>query len=133
MVPGDHPVDALDAALREVATVADADRPMAPAGALADVARRAGRVVVVVDQFEECWTRAGRSSAMRFLAVAAEVLGDESVDVRFVTTVRADLLDRPLEHPTIGALVGAGSYVLAPLSPAEVEEAIVQPAGATSG
>ena len=53
---------------------------------------------------------------------------DESVDVRFVTTVRADLLDRPLEHPTIGALVGAGSYVLAPLSPAEVEEAIVQPA-----
>ena len=65
---------------------------------------------------------------MRFLAVAADALGDESVDVRFVTTVRADLLDRPLEHPTIGALVGAGSYVLAPLSPAEVEEAIVQPA-----
>ena len=44
------------------------------------------------------------------------------------TTVRADLLDRPLEHPVIGHLVGAGSYVLAPLSPAELDEAIVQPA-----
>ena len=128
MVPGDQPVDALDAALREVATVADVDNAGAPAGALVDVARRSARMVVVVDQFEECWTRAGKEQRDAFLAVVADVVGDESVDVRFVTTVRADLLDRPLGHPTIGALVGGGSCVLAPLSPAELEEAIVQPA-----
>jgi WD40 repeat protein len=126
MVPGDRPFDALTAALREVATVADDAE--AHAGALVEVGRRAGPMVVVVDQFEECWTRAGTDQRDAFLAVAAGLLADESVDVRFVTTVRADLLDRPLGHPTIGALVGAGSYVLAPLSPAEVEEAIVQPA-----
>ena len=84
--------------------------PIAPADALADVARRAGRMVVVVDQFEECWTRApARTSAMRFLDCRRRGASrDESVDVRFVATVRADLLDRPLEHPTIGPLVGAG-------------------------
>ena len=128
MVPGDQPLDALAAALGEVATVADSGSAIAPAGTLADVARRAGRMVVVVDQFEECWTRAGEEQRDAFLAVIAEVHADESIDVRFVATVRADLLDRPLEHPTVGVLVGAGSYVLPPLSPAEVEEAIVQPA-----
>jgi DNA-binding SARP family transcriptional activator/tRNA A-37 threonylcarbamoyl transferase component Bud32/WD40 repeat protein len=128
MIPGERPADALATALRDVATLADADDVDATAGSLADVARRAGRLVVVVDQFEECWTRADQQERDDFLALADEVLADESVDVRFVTTVRADLLDRPLEHPTIGPLVGAGSYVLAPLSPAEMEEAIVQPA-----
>ena len=59
--------------------------------------------------------------------IVATTLRDEAVDLRVVATVRADLLDRPLEHPVIGQLVGVGSYVLAPLSPAELDEAIVQP------
>jgi DNA-binding SARP family transcriptional activator/WD40 repeat protein/tRNA A-37 threonylcarbamoyl transferase component Bud32 len=124
MVPGDSPLDALRTALTEVATAADAsdlDR-------LGDVARRAGRMVVVVDQFEEVWTRAAEEPRRAFLDVLVHAIADTSIDVRIVTTVRADLLDRPLEHPTIGPLVGAGSYVLAPLSPAELEAAIVQPA-----
>jgi WD40 repeat protein len=128
MFPGDQPLDSINVALREVGTAADADHAESPAAALAGVARRAGTVVVVVDQFEECWTGASAEQRDAFLAVIAGAVEDESVDVRFVTTVRADLLDRPLGHPTIGALVGGGAYVLAPLSPAEVQEAIVQPA-----
>jgi DNA-binding SARP family transcriptional activator/tRNA A-37 threonylcarbamoyl transferase component Bud32/WD40 repeat protein/molybdopterin-guanine dinucleotide biosynthesis protein len=128
MIPGDAPLEALHTALREVATVADAVDQGQPADALVDVARGAGQVIVVVDQFEECWTRAREEDRDAFLDLAARAVADGSIDVRFVTTVRADLLDRPLEHPTIGALVGAGSHVLAPLSPVELEEAIVQPA-----
>ncbi len=95
---------------------------------LADIARRFGRVVLVVDQFEECWTRAPADRRDRFLGVVATSIDERSLDVRVVATVRADLLDRPLEHPVIGQRVGAGSYVLSPLSPAELDEAIVQPA-----
>jgi DNA-binding SARP family transcriptional activator/WD40 repeat protein/tRNA A-37 threonylcarbamoyl transferase component Bud32 len=124
LVPGDAPLDALQTALAEVATAADS----ADQRRLADVARRAGRLVVVVDQFEELWTRAPQAQRDAFLDVAARSLADASIDVRFVTTVRADLLDRPLEHPTIGPLVGAGSYVLGPLAPSELEAAIVHPA-----
>ena len=129
MVPGDQPVDALDAGAargghggrrRPRRTRRPACSPTWPGGpgawsSSSTSSRSAGHAP-------------GRNERDAFLAVVADVLGDESVDVRFVTTVRADLLDRPLEHPTIGALVGAGSYVLAPLSPAELEEAIVQPA-----
>ncbi|MDF2732893.1 MAG: hypothetical protein K0S92_1526, partial [Desertimonas sp.] len=115
-------------ALTEVATAADSGENGRSGEWLAEVARRSGRLVVVVDQFEECWTRAPQDQRDAFLDVAAGALADGSIDVRFVTTVRADLLDRPLEHPTIGPLVGVGSYVLAPLSAAQLEDAIVQPA-----
>ena len=128
MLPGDDPVGALQTALTEVATRPASDEPTGAAESLADVARRLGRVVLVIDQFEECWTRAPEAERDRFVDLVAAALDDEAVDVRVVATVRADLLDRPLEHPVIGQLVGAGSYVLAPLSPAELDEAIVQPA-----
>jgi hypothetical protein len=120
MLPGDDPVAALDVALSEVSTHAAAD--------LTDVARQVGRLVLVIDQFEECWTRAPEADRDRFVDVIATALADDSVDLRVVATMRADLLDRPLEHPAIGQLVGAGSYVLPPLSPAELDDAIAQPA-----
>jgi DNA-binding SARP family transcriptional activator/WD40 repeat protein/tRNA A-37 threonylcarbamoyl transferase component Bud32 len=132
MVPGEAPLDALEAALREVATVADArptDGHDGLVAALAGIARHPGPLVVVVDQLEECWTRAQDHQRDAFLGLLVSTVADETVDVRCVATLRADLLDRPLEHPTIGPAVGAGSYVLGPLSPAELEAAIVRPAG----
>ena len=39
----------------------------------------------------------------------ASTIADDSIDVRFVATVRADLLDRPLEHPALGPRIGAGA------------------------
>jgi DNA-binding SARP family transcriptional activator/tRNA A-37 threonylcarbamoyl transferase component Bud32 len=124
MTPGEGPLDALQTALSDVATAADSP----DLGRIVDVARRAGRLVLVVDQFEELWTRAPQDQRDAFLDVVATVLADASIDVRLVSTVRADLLDRPLEHPKIGQLVGAGSYVLGPLSPAELAQAILRPA-----
>ena len=59
---------------------------------------------------------------------SSRAVDDVSVDVRFVATMRADLFDRPLEHPRLGPLVAAGAHVLTPLSPTELDEAIVLPA-----
>jgi DNA-binding SARP family transcriptional activator/serine/threonine protein kinase/WD40 repeat protein len=131
MIPGDDPVGALHAALTEVSTMADTGGACGADGAdgaLARVAGALGPMTVIVDQFEECWTRAPAERRDRFLDVVARTIDDDSVVVRFVATVRADLLDRPLEHHGVGQHVAAGSYVLAPLSPAELDEAIVEPA-----
>ncbi len=128
MMPTEDPLGALREVLTEVATVSDVDESGVSIGALAEVARRLGRTVVVIDQFEECWTRATAELRDAFLDVIASTIADDSIDVRFVATVRADLLDRPLEHPALGPRIGAGPYVLSPLSPTELDEAIVLPA-----
>ena len=128
MMPGEDPLRALQESLSEVATVRDASDSDASSPALADVAGALGGMVVVIDQFEECWTRASDERREAFLDEIARTLDDGSIDVRFVVSVRADLFDRPLGHPKLGQYVGAGSAVLAPLAPAELEEAIVLPA-----
>jgi DNA-binding SARP family transcriptional activator/WD40 repeat protein/tRNA A-37 threonylcarbamoyl transferase component Bud32 len=128
MIPGDDPIGALSAALNKMATISVGNESNDPVEVLTDLARQFGRVVLVIDQFEECWTRAPADGRDRFLGAVARSIEERSVDVRVVATVRADLLDRPLEHPLLGQQVGAGSYVLSPLSPAELDEAIVQPA-----
>ena len=128
MVPGDDPLGALRAALTEVATVSDLTGAGITVDTIDDVARHFGSVVVVIDQFEECWTRASVDDREAFVDVVARAVDDVSVDVRFVATMRADLFDRPLEHPRLGPLVAAGAHVLTPLSPTELDEAIVLPA-----
>ena len=89
------------------------------------VAEGVGTVLLVIDQFEECWTLAEPAERERFLG-AVTVAG--RFGVKCVTTIRADLYDRPLQHALIGRLVADGTFALPPLSPAELEEAIVRPA-----
>jgi DNA-binding SARP family transcriptional activator/tRNA A-37 threonylcarbamoyl transferase component Bud32 len=114
LVPGDHPAAALAAARREVATAGSPGRW--PAG-----------VVVVVDQFEELWTRAEAVERGTFLD---ELLGGLAAvpGAAVVVALRADLLDGPLLDARTGPLLSAGSTLLAPLTPAQLEEAISLPA-----
>ena len=51
-----------------------------------------------------------------------------SFGVRCVTTVRADLYDRPLQHALIGQMVADGTFALPPLSPQALEEVVARPA-----
>ena len=122
MVPGGDPVESLRTALGEVSTEAPPDDL---AAALAAIAAR-DPLVVVVDQMEECWTRCRPDRRDEFLDLIA--LAATLDDVRVVTTIRADLFDRPLQHPTIGSLVGDGAFVVTPLSPAELADAVARPA-----
>lgn len=124
MVPGDKPTAALRQALRQVLAVeSDADDPVE---VLVEArAEDGGGIVLIVDQFEECWTLAGPAERERFLSTLGSA---NRFGVCCVVTVRADLYDRPLQHALIGQLVADGTFALLPLSPQELEDAIVRPA-----
>ena len=118
LVPGDDPAAALTAALNEVATV-----PLdgvEPAEAIRLVAKDSSVLVIGVDQLEECWTRATAPTRSRFLDAIEAVVDDSQLPVRVVTTVRADMLDRPLQHGRIGRRIATGTYMLAPMAPSEL-------------
>lgn len=124
MVPGDRPIAALRQALRQVAaTDSDSNDPIEWFKEAA--AEGSGKMVLVVDQFEECWTLADSAERERFLS-AVVVAG--SFGIRCVTTVRADLYDRPLQHASIGQMVADGTFALPPLSPQALEEVVARPA-----
>ena len=55
--------------------------------------------MLVVDQFEELWTLVADVAARdRFAELLAHAAGPQDV-LRVVVTLRADLYDRPLQHP----------------------------------
>ncbi|MEO8267216.1 MAG: BTAD domain-containing putative transcriptional regulator [Ilumatobacteraceae bacterium] len=126
MVPGDLPTSALRDALSQIAATdigaEDPDEMVKQA-----VADGVGNVVIVVDQFEECWTLTELAERERFLGA---IIAAARFGVRCVTTIRADLYDRPLQHALIGRLIADGTFAVPPLSPPALEEAIVRPAEA---
>jgi len=136
MHPGHHPLEELDAALMRVAV-----RP--PAGLLARlesgprglvevadaVVPEGTELLLVVDQFEELFTLTEdedeRALVLESLRVAT---ADPASRVRVVATLRADFYDRPLRYPRMGPLLGSTTEVLSPLTPEELERAVVRPA-----
>jgi DNA-binding SARP family transcriptional activator/WD40 repeat protein len=136
MHPGYHPLEELDEALMRVAV-----RPPArllarlesgPRGLVevADVVVPEGtELLLVVDQFEELFTLTEdedeRALVLESLRVAT---ADPASRVRVVATLRADFYDQPLRYPRIGQLMGTTTEVVSPLTPEELERAIVRPA-----
>ena len=135
MIPGDDPLGSLTASLS--ALLSASLSAVALEGADAETEGRTlldrvadastDRLVVVIDQFEECWSRCSPTQRDAFLDLIANA-ARTNPRVRIVTTVRADLFDRPLQHPTIGHLVGDGAFVVSPLSPAQLDDVVVRPA-----
>jgi DNA-binding SARP family transcriptional activator/WD40 repeat protein len=127
IVPGDDPVATLHTALTEVAA---SPPPSNLDAAISVISEELGDLVIVIDQFEECWSRADQTTRQALTDVIAVAVERHELPVRWIATIRADLLDRPLQDPRIGPVVSAGTYVLGPMSPAELDEAIVLPAAA---
>jgi WD40 repeat protein/DNA-binding SARP family transcriptional activator len=125
MNPGDDPVGALHQALSEVAVRRTRARDLTVQ--IRNIVSATGPLAVVVDQFEECWSHTPADRRDEFLDVLARCVED-GPDVRFVTTIRADVLDRPLQDSRLGASISAGAFVLAPLTPAQLGDAIALPA-----
>ncbi len=136
MHPGHHPIEELDAALMRVAV-----RPPAgllgrlesgPRGLLelADAIVPEGtELLLVVDQFEEAFTLTETEDERAlFLESLRVATADPASRVRVVATLRADFYDRPLRYPRMGELIGSSTEVLSPLTPEELERAIVRPA-----
>lgn len=138
MTPGTQPLAKLAGALLSVA----ASTPSGLGATLrqsSDGLRRAAELLLppdpavelllLIDQFEELWTQtvdaAERTHMLRLLADAAQAPGSR---LRIILTLRADFYDRPLLDPGLGPLLQRHSEVVLPLSPAEIEQAIVEPA-----
>jgi WD40 repeat protein/DNA-binding SARP family transcriptional activator len=138
LTPGDDPIAALRTALQRVAV-----RPL-PAEVddqLADDPTTLGRaatavlpaehadLVLVVDQFEEVFTLVGSAERRAgFLDGLVAAVTDHELGIRVIVTVGADHYDQLLRHHGMAELVRAGSEVVVPLSPVELERAIVGPA-----
>lgn len=136
MVPGADPFAELEAALLRVALRPPAslgDQLRAPGGlrrAVGTLAPSGGAaVLLVVDQLEELFgEQVDQRSRSQFLAALGDAVAHEHCPLRVVVTLRADRFDEPLQHPAIADVVAAGTVPLRPMTPGELELAIVGPA-----
>ena len=134
MVPSVDPFVELEAALRRVATAEVGDigsrllEPDGLAAIAADIATADSPLVVVIDQFEELWTLVTSDAVRdRFAATIAATLAS-SHDIRIVATLRADLYDRPLQHPVFGPIGRDSTFAVTPMTSNELHDAIALPA-----
>ncbi|WP_240359575.1 bifunctional serine/threonine-protein kinase/formylglycine-generating enzyme family protein [Pyxidicoccus trucidator] len=132
--PGPRPLQALAAALAPRLDMKEADIVLAltgmdgwlgPALRTAHQGRRG--LLIFIDQMEELLTQSEPLQAARF----AHVLGELALPcpgVRVLLSVRGDFLTSICSLPGLGEDAERGLYVLRPLAPAGVREAIVGPA-----
>ncbi len=88
-----------------------------------------GRVIVVVDQFEEVWTVCADDGERRqFLDTLTELASDPRSSVTVVLAVRADFMGDLADHESLRELVNDGTVLVGPLTSAEVRRAVERPA-----
>ncbi|MBN1963125.1 MAG: protein kinase, partial [Anaerolineae bacterium] len=136
MVPGAHPLEELEIALLRVAVGQ-------PPGLMEQLRRderglaRAARLILpeddelllIIDHFEEVFTLAADADEVRqFMDVLHYAVTDARSHVRLIVMLRADFYDRPLMIPNFSSLMRQRTEVIVPLTPDELERAIVGPA-----
>ncbi|MBN1813282.1 MAG: protein kinase [Anaerolineae bacterium] len=138
LMPGTHPLEELEAALLRIAV----NPPESLLTQLREDERGLLRTVhrvlpadpnvelmLVIDQFEEVFTQVADEETRAFLldSLVTAVL-DERSRLRVVVTLRADFTGRALEYVDFGELVRQRTTFVLPLTPEELEQAIVRPA-----
>jgi len=128
--PGERPLRELDRAL--YAALPEALRPRlktdddplrAAAGGLSDD----GRLLVVIDQFEEVFTACrDAEERARFIGSIASAALDARVVV--IVAIRADFYGRCASHPELAELLAAHHVLVGPMTADEYRRAIEQPA-----
>ena len=138
LTPGAHPFEELETALLRIAVSPPgslpSQHPQDKRGLLRAVDRclpedPSVELVLVIDQFEEVFTL-GQDEAVRAHLLDSLVTAalDERSRLRMVITLRADFIDRPLEYVDFGELLRQRSEFVLPLTPDELERAIIGPA-----
>jgi hypothetical protein len=143
MVPGEHPLNDLEMALRQVAAnwpkevgaqlragdqgLLNAARLLLPTEneVIGDIG---GQILLVVDQFEELYTRAGDAAEVDlFLRQLACAVQAQSI-LRVVIIKRADFYDRPLLQRQFSRVLREGTEVVLPMTREELLDAVRCPA-----
>jgi serine/threonine protein kinase len=90
---------------------------------------REAELVIVLDQLEEVFTMIeDDSERAHFLASIEAAALQPNSRVRMIATLRADFYDAPLSVPGFGDLLAARTEAITPMTPEELERAIVSPA-----
>lgn len=134
LAPGRHPVAALATALAEASggeeDTLTARIREAPASLGRDLRRRLGASrghLFYVDQLEELVTVSNPEEA-RVVGEALGHLASRLPGIRVMATVRSDFLARAASVPGLGDDLARALYLLRPLPPDRIREAIVGPA-----
>jgi WD40 repeat protein/transcriptional regulator with XRE-family HTH domain len=143
-LPGPHPFEELEATLLRVAVhwpaeaqqvlplltqLKENDRGLVRAVRRILPADESVELVLVLDQFEEVFTLVqDEAERALFLSNLVTAILDDHSRVRVVITLRADFIDRPLQYVDFGELVQRRSEFVLPLTPDELERAILGPA-----
>jgi serine/threonine protein kinase/WD40 repeat protein len=137
LLPGSHPLRELESALLALAVEPPPSLLDMLEGDTLGLVRAAERVlpdpdselVIVLDQLEEVFTLVededDRLHVLECLRTAVTVPESR---VRLITTLRADFFDQPLSVRGFGDVLAERTEALTPLSPEELERAIVAPA-----
>jgi WD40 repeat protein/serine/threonine protein kinase/DNA-binding XRE family transcriptional regulator len=138
VLPGAHPLEEIEAALLRVAVNPPisllAQLQEDERGLLRTVKRvlpadDAIELVLVIDQFEELFTLVEDETARLLLLNSLHTaITDPRSRMWLIVTLRADFYDRPLLYPGFSELIRMRTEVVTPLTPQELEQAIVGPA-----
>jgi WD40 repeat protein/serine/threonine protein kinase len=92
-------------------------------------AETGNELLLVIDQFEELFTQVQDPAVtVRYLDNLATALADSHCRLWVIITLRADFYDRPLLHPQFSRMMRDRTEVVIPLTPEELNRAIVRPA-----
>lgn len=136
-IPGRRPLASISRALaaalggldeRELVDIISVD-PIGLRAFLLDWAGTNRGIVLFVDQLEELVTVSDPAEA-KIVSEALAELSARSPSVRLLMTVRGDFLSRAAALPALGDELARALYLLRPLSPEKLREAIVGPAHA---
>jgi hypothetical protein len=137
MLPGRHPFEELAAALLRVAInppenllaqLRDGERGLLRTVRRILPAEGDIELVLVIDQFEEMFTLVeAEASRAAFLNNLVTAVLDPASRLRLIITLRADFTDQPLRYVDFGELVRQRTEFVLPLTPDELEQAIVNP------
>ena len=137
LIPGSHPLRELESSLLALAIEPPPSLLDMLEGDTLGLVRAAERIlpdpdadlVIVLDQLEEVFTLVQdedeRLHMLECLRAAVTALGSR---VRVIVTLRADFFDQPLSVRGFGDLLAQRTEAITPLSPEELERAIVAPA-----
>lgn len=135
LTPGRHPVAALAAQLAVAGDMAaeevEADLWTQPGHAARRIRQQVtGRLLVVVDQFEEVFTACTDTAEQAAFLAGLQELSDpaDDAEVRVVAGLRADFYPDALRWPLLAQALQDSQVTVGPLTENELRQAIVEPA-----
>ncbi|WP_447034786.1 nSTAND1 domain-containing NTPase [Streptomyces sp. DSM 118878] len=124
---GEVTVAARPAAIR---VLTPGDRPAGTHRALFAPARGAGDTLLVVDQFEEVFSLCHDTDERDAFLAQLLTARDPGSRLRVVLAVRADFYGRCVEHAALAEVLGDAGFLVGPMPPGRLREAVVRPAAA---